>query len=244
MARRILAVDGDEEVRDLIVSGLAGEGYEVVPAGSGEQALTLARDGRPDLICLEVLLPGIDGFETVRRLLADPELRSIPFIFLTGKTGLKDRVEGLRLGAHAYLVKPFAFPELFATVGGVLQRAPGSESGGEPPPTPVGLGLMGSLGAISISGVIQALEGEGQTGVLRIVSGIKWGQLAFHRGKIVAAAAGSLTGEEAITELVGWDSGTYAFRAEAVEARPPIAESAVSVLMRALKHHDERGAAH
>jgi CheY-like chemotaxis protein len=238
MARRILAVDGDEEVRDLIVSGLAGEGYEVCPAASGEDALHLARRERPDLICLEVALPGIDGFETIRRLLADPDLRGIPFVFLSGKTGLKERVEGLRLGAHAYLAKPFAFPELFATVGGILQRTPGAESA----PAPTGLGLMGSLGAISITGVIQALEGERQTGVLRIVSGIRWGQLAFHEGKIVAAAAGNASGEEAITELVGWDSGTYAFRAEAVEAGTPLAESAVSVLMRALKRHDERQA--
>jgi len=242
MARKILAIDGDDEVRDLIVSGLAGEGYEVLPAASGEEALAIAREQRPDLVCLEVALPGIDGFETVRRMLADPDLRGTPFLFLTGKTGLKERVEGLRLGAHAYLGKPFAFPELFATVSGILQRAPGPETEGAPAPS-AGLGLMGSLGAISISGVIQALEGERQTGVLRIVSGIRWGQLAFHQGKIVGAAAGNVSGEEAIAELVGWETGTYAFRAEAVEARPPLADSAVSVLMRALKRHDERRAA-
>jgi len=240
MAHRILAVDGDEEVRDLIVSGLEGEGYEVLPATTGEEALKLAREQRPDLLCLEVSLPGFDGFETVRQLLADPELRSIPFLFLTRKTGLRERVEGLRLGAHAYLAKPFAFPELFATVSGILQRAPVAEADAAAPPASMGLGLMGSLGAIGIASVIQALESERQTGVLRVVSGIKWGQLAFHEGKIVAAAAGNLIGEDAIAELVGWDSGTYAFRAETVEARPPIADSAVSVLMRALQRHDER----
>jgi hypothetical protein len=102
---------------------------------------------------------------------------------------------------------------------------------------------MGSLGAISLAAVIQAIEGEMQTGVLRIVSGIRWGQLVFHRGKIISATAGSLAAEDAIIELVGWDTGTYAFRTEAVEARPPLAESATSVLMRALQHHDERRAA-
>ncbi|MBM3497205.1 MAG: response regulator [Armatimonadetes bacterium] len=239
MARKILAVDGDDEVRDLIVSGLAGEGYDVLPAASGEEALALARERKPDLVCLEVALPGIDGFETVRRLLADPELRHTPFLFLTAKTGLKERVEGLRLGAHAYLGKPFAFPELFATVSGILERITGAEAASS---VSAGLGLMGSLGAISIAGVIQALEAERQTGVLRIVSGIRWGQLAFHEGKIVGAVAGNATGEEAIAELVGWETGTYAFRAEAVEAKPPLAESAVSVLMRALKRHDERRA--
>jgi len=244
MPRRILVVDGDQDVRDLIVSGLAGEGYEILPAASGEEGLSVAESERPDLICLEVALPGIDGFETARLLCDDPELRQIPIIFLTGRTGLKDRVEGLRLGAHAYLAKPFAFPELFATVGGILQRAPASAADpGHGPPASSSVGLIGSLGAISIAVVIQALESEMQTGVLRVVSGIRWGQLAFHRGKLVAAAALSLTGEEAIIELIGWDSGTYAFRAEAVEPRPPIAETATTLLMRALQHHDERRAA-
>jgi len=238
-------VDGDRDVRDLIVSGLVGEGYEVLAAADGDRGLAVARAEGPDLICLEVALPGTDGFELARRLRSDPTLQTIPFIFLTSRTGLKDRVEGLRLGAHAYMAKPFAFPELFAAVGGILQRVPASDAaqGGVAPSTAAALGLMGSLGAISLAAVIQAIEGEMQTGVLRVVSGIKWGQLAFHRGKIISAAAGSLTAEDAVVELVGWDTGTYAFRTEAVEAKPPLAESATSVLMRALQHHDERRAA-
>ncbi|MBM3472089.1 MAG: response regulator [Armatimonadetes bacterium] len=245
MAHKILVVDGDRDVRDLIVSGLVGEGYEVPAAADGEQGLALARAERPDLICLEVALPKLDGFQLASRLRSDPTLQSIPFIFLTGRHGLKDRVEGLRLGAHAYMAKPFAFPELFAAVSGILQRLPASDAppGSTALPASTGLGLMGSLGAISLAAVIQAIEGEMQTGVLRIVSGIKWGQLAFHRGKIISATAGSLTAEDAVVELVGWDTGTYAFRTEAVEARPPLAESATSVLMRALQHHDERRAA-
>jgi CheY-like chemotaxis protein len=242
MARRILVVDGDQDVRDLIVSGLTGEGYEVLAVPSGEVCLSVAPTERPDLISLEGALPGIDGFETARRLLADPRTRELPIIFLTSRASLRDRVEGLRLGAHAYLTKPFAFPELFATVAGVLQRAAtgGTHEAEGAPPISTGLGLMGSLGAISISTVIQAIEGEMQTGVLRVVSGTKWGQLVFCGGKIIAAAAGNLTGEEAIVDLVGWDTGTYAFRAETVEPKPAIADSATSVLMRALRHHDER----
>jgi len=245
MARKILVVDGDRDVRDLIVSGLVGEGYEVVAAADAEQGLALARADSPDLICLEVALPGSDGFEFARRLRGDPKLRSIPFLFLTARHGLQDRVEGLRLGAHAYLAKPFAFPELFAAVSGILQRAPtaDADAGTAALPASTGLGLMGSLGAISLAGVIQAIEGEMQTGVLRIVSGIRWGQVTFHRGKITSATAGRLSAEDAIVELVGWDSGTYAFRTEAVEAQPPLAENSTSVLMRALQHHDERRAA-
>lgn len=240
MARKILVVDGDPDVRDLIVSGLAGEGYQVFSAGSGEEGVEIARTERPDLICLELALPGMDGLETVRCLRQDPRTEHIPFVFLTGRTNLKDRVEGLRAGAHAYLAKPFAFPELFATVAGILQRT--SATDGVPSSVSASLGLIGSLGAMSLTSLIQALEAERQTGVLRIVSGIRWGKIVFHEGKILSAIAGNLAGEEAVCELVGWNSGTYAFRAEPVEPGPPLAESATSVLMRALRVYDERKA--
>jgi len=238
-------VDADRDVRDLIVSGLTREGYHVAAAASGEECLAAAQAEAPDLICLEVALPDLDGFEVTRRLLAGPTTSSIPIVFVTSRAGLRDRVEGLRLGAHAYLTKPFAFPELFATLEGILQRKSAARPAdpGSAPPVSRGLGLMGSLGAISLASVIQAIEAELQTGVLRVVSGTRWGQLTFHHGKIIAAAAGGLADEEAIYELVAWDTGTYAFRAETVEPRAPIAASAASVLMRALQRHDERRAA-
>ena len=188
-------------------------------------------------------LPGIDGFETARRLVGDAATRAIPFLFLTGRKALPDRVEGLRLGAQAYLPKPFAFPELFATLDSILQRCAMPSGAAASVSASPGLGLMGSLGALSLSGVIQAIEGERQTGVLRLVSGFRWGQLAFYQGKIVSATAGSLTGEQAVIELIGWDKGTYTFRAEAVEPAPPLAASSTSLLIRALQHHDERRAA-
>ena len=194
-----------------------------------------------DIICLEVELPGMGGFDVVNRLRETPRTREVPVVFLTSRSGLQDRVEGLRLGAHAYLSKPFAFPELYATVEGILRRTPAMQAASHATPS-TGLGLMGSLGAISIASVIQAIEGEGQTGILSVVSGTRWGKVTFHRGRVVDAASNRASGEHAIYELVGWDSGTYAFRAQAVEQKPPLAENATSLLMRALQHQDERRA--
>jgi DNA-binding response OmpR family regulator len=243
MPRRIMVVDGDPDVRDLIAGGLKAAGYEVLPVRSGEECLAGAPTEQPDVVCLEIALPGTDGLETARRLLADPATGSIPIVFLTARKGLQDRLEGLRLGAHAYLTKPFAFPELLATLQNILQRSAAEDAGSAPAPVGQGLGLIGSLGALSLAAMIQALEGEQQTGVLRVVSGTRWGQLAFHQGKMVAAAAGPFMGEKAIVELIGWETGTYTFRAEIVEPGPPLAESATSILMRAMQHHDERRAA-
>ncbi len=240
MAARILVVEGDKNVLDLITSGLADDGYELVSVPSAEDALQVAKNDRVDLILLEVELPGMSGFDMVKQLRMDPAMQATPIIFLTGRTGLQDRVEGLRLGAHAYITKPFAFPELQATLDGVLQRAPApAQAQSSAPPA---LGVMGSLGAISITSVIQAIEGEVQTGVLSVVSGTRWGKMSFHKGKIMDAASNNAKGEEAIYEFVGWDSGTYAFRAQAVEAKEPLAESATSILMRAVQHQDERQA--
>ena len=240
MPGRILVIEGDANVRDLIVGGLTEEGYEVLSVATGEEGVILAADRGVDFICLEVELEGIDGFETVTRFRANAATRSTPFIFVTSRAGLQDRVEGLRMGAQAYITKPFAFGELYATLEGLLQRAPDPEPAVPGVVAPAALGLMGSLGAMSITSVIQALEGEAQTGTLNVVSGTRWGRLTFNAGKIVEAASNQSRGEEAIYELFAWTSGTYAFRAQPVEATEPLAESAMSVLMRAAQHHDEK----
>jgi len=233
MAARILLVEPDSDVRDLIVAALAGQGHEVVVAPSGEDCLRLAQSEHIDLICLEVLLAGMDGFDTAQQLLGNPATRDIPFIFLTERKSLHDRVQGLRLGAHAYLTKPFAFPELFATLENVLRRTQQRLAA-------IGVvGLMGSLSDVGIGAVLQAIEHEQRTGVLNITSGEKWGRVTFSAGKIVGAEAGRAQNVPAIFELVRWHSGSYAFRAQAVPPAPPLAESCTSILVRAYQEYDE-----
>jgi len=233
---RVLLVEQDSDVRDLIVDALAGQGYEVVVAPSGEDGLRLAQSEHIDVICLEVLLPGMDGFDTAQQLLTNRTTRDIPFIFLTDRKSLHDRVRGLRLGAHAYLTKPFAFPELFATLENVLHRTQQRLSA-------LGVvGLMGSLSEVGIGSVLQAIEHEQRTGVLNIASGEKWGRVTFSRGKIVAAEAGKAQGVPAICQLVRWHSGSYAFRPQPVPPAPPLADSCASILVRAYQEYDEQRA--
>ncbi len=116
---RILVVDDDPEIVSVVRRGLAYEGYTVDTAGDGAEALARARDREPDLIILDIMMPGIDGIEVAKRL---REGGDVPILMLTAKGTVADKVTGLESGADDYLVKPFAFDELLARVKALLRR--------------------------------------------------------------------------------------------------------------------------
>src|ERR1700674_4415078 len=118
-ARRILVVDDDPMVATTVQRVLRPEGYEVEVALGGAAALEQARAHRPDLVVLDLMMPGIDGLEVCRQLRADTNL---PILMLTARGGTADRVRGLDTGADDYLVKPFAYAELLARVRALLRR--------------------------------------------------------------------------------------------------------------------------
>lgn len=116
---RILVVDDDPEILSLLRRGLAYEGYTVDTAADGTEALAKARDKEPDLVILDIMMPGIDGIEVSKRL---RQASDVPVLMLTAKGTVADRVAGLESGADDYLVKPFAFDELLARVKALLRR--------------------------------------------------------------------------------------------------------------------------
>ena len=116
---RILLVEDDEEIAEPLLFGLRKEGCEVLHAADGSQGLALARSAQPDLILLDVMLPGIDGFRLCRLL---REESAVPIIMLTARGQELDRVMGLEIGADDYVVKPFSFRELLARVRATLRR--------------------------------------------------------------------------------------------------------------------------
>ena len=126
-APRILVVDDDDKIRSVVRRGLVYEGYRVVEAGTGEEGLEKAREHLPDLVILDVMLPGIHGLEVCRRLRAGGG--ELAILMLTARDEVRDRVEGLETGADDYLVKPFSFEELLARVHALLRRrtAPSGE---------------------------------------------------------------------------------------------------------------------
>ena len=122
MAQRVLIVEDEPDIRDLLLFHLAREGYQVGQCRSGPEALRLARASPPDLLLLDLMLPDMDGLEVCRRLRQDPATQGLPIVMLTARGDEVDRVLGLELGADDYVVKPFSPRELIARIRAVLRR--------------------------------------------------------------------------------------------------------------------------
>ena len=120
---RILVVDDEEDVLELVRYNLDRNGYQTEIASSGEEALSKARKSLPDLIILDLMLPGIDGLEVCKKLKSDGKTEQIPVIMLTAKGDESDIVTGLELGAEDYVTKPFSPKILIARVRRILHRA-------------------------------------------------------------------------------------------------------------------------
>ncbi len=118
---RILVVEDEEKIVQTLRRGLIYEGYKVDVAMDGPAALERARDNPPDLVILDLMLPGLDGLEVCRRLRAASA--DLPILMLTARDAVNDRVEGLDAGADDYLVKPFDFVELLARIRALFRRA-------------------------------------------------------------------------------------------------------------------------
>lgn len=132
MARqKVLIVEDEADIRELLEYSLTREGLEVLTAGEGTAALSLVRRKLPDLILLDLMLPGLDGLEICRRLKADDATRGIPVIMVTAKGDEADVVLGLGLGADDYIAKPFSPKELVARVQAVLRRIRSAPSASE-----------------------------------------------------------------------------------------------------------------
>jgi len=122
LKERILIVDDEEDILELIRYNLELEGYDVICAGNGEQCLELADRHSPDLIVLDLMMPGIDGLDVCKNLKNNSELKPIPIIMLTAKSSESDIVIGLELGADDYIVKPFSPRVLVARIKSHLRR--------------------------------------------------------------------------------------------------------------------------
>ena len=122
MAKQILVVDDDPSLLLAVSETLRAEGYEVVTARRGAEAMVRVAEAMPDLIISDIRMPGMDGYALVRNLRASPRTRLIPIIFLTAKDETADRIEGFRTGVDAYLTKPFESEELIAIVLSILDR--------------------------------------------------------------------------------------------------------------------------
>src|SRR3989304_2900149 len=119
---RVLVVEDEEDIQELVNYVLSKEGFHVTGVRSGEEAMRKLRAGPPDLVVLDLMLPGLDGLEVCRLMRADAGLKSVPVVMLTAKGEEADIVAGLELGADDYLTKPFSPRVLLARIRAVLRR--------------------------------------------------------------------------------------------------------------------------
>ena len=122
----VLVADDEQRITKLVSMALTDEGFRVITASGGEEALAKAEEVRPDIVLLDIVMPDLDGIEVMRQL---RERRSVPVILLTAKGSATDKAKGLDLGADDYIAKPFHLDELAARVRAVLRRASGVAAG-------------------------------------------------------------------------------------------------------------------
>jgi two-component system alkaline phosphatase synthesis response regulator PhoP len=119
---RVLVIDDEAPIRLLCRVNLEAEGMDVLEAGDGKTGLDLARDEQPDVVLLDVMMPGLDGWRVAEELLEDDRTRGIPIIFLTARAEFRDRARGLDIGGVDYVTKPFNPLDLAQLVTGLLDR--------------------------------------------------------------------------------------------------------------------------
>ncbi len=122
MKKKVLVVDDEKDIVDLIAYNLEKEGFATIKAYDGETALELARTKRPDLVILDLMLPGVRGLDVCRFIRKKPETETLPIIMLTARSDQTDKILGLEIGADDYITKPFNVRELIARVRAVLRR--------------------------------------------------------------------------------------------------------------------------
>jgi len=132
MKEKILVVDDEKDILELIDYNLSKNGYRVKTVATGEEALELIKENEYDLIILDLMLPGVDGFDLCRIIKADKQKASIPIVMVTAKSEEADKVAGLEIGADHYVTKPFSPRELLAIVKATLRRRPDKEESEKP----------------------------------------------------------------------------------------------------------------
>ncbi len=177
VAERVLVVDDEPDIVALVAYHLAKAGYRVSTAGTGAEGLAQARADRPALIVLDLMLPGMSGFEVLQQLRADEATREIAVLMLTARREEQDRIQGLSLGADDYLTKPFSPQELVLRVQAILRRLA----------TPVAApGDLLAVGPIQIDRAAHRVQLDGQEIELTPTEFKLLATLAERRGRVQA----------------------------------------------------------
>lgn len=226
---RALLVEPNTELRSIFCDYLKRSGLEIVDAIDAGSALETARRDRPDIIATEDELPGgASGRELVRALRAEPDLKSIPVLILSGTITPEERLDALTSGADDYLLKPFTMRELFYRCERLIAYYRRNEPGE----------LSGDLARFKSTDILQMLEANQATGVLHI-DGDNNGEIHLLDGYICGCFCDEYKGEEAAYRLIPVRNGRFHFVRSNIRSNIQSVRSTTEFMMEALRRHDE-----
>ena len=240
MSYRILIVEDEPGMIELLTVALEDEGYVISIANNGQQGLKKVNEENPDLIISDVMMPDMNGYDFCAQLRANPKTAAIPFIFLTAKKDVSDRVRGLNLGADDYISKPFHVVEVVARIKTLMQRVQRSRQSAPQAPAPeTESAFSGDLEKINIGEVVQTIALTRKTGCLIVTNTSRRGEVYFHEGMVMYADVDRKKGEDAVYRLLSWKNGQFKFDVGAVAKTKNVQKSAEGLLMEGMRRLDE-----
>ena len=235
--RRLLLVDGDPKSLRVLEVSLKKAGFEVVTATQGNEALGALQAALPDLIISDTDLDGMDGFDLCRQIKAKPEWAKIPFLFVSGRKSIEDKIRGLELGVDDYLTKPIYIKEIGIRVRTALQRAERErlESRREGRTK-----FAGDLSDIGVVDLVQTIDLNRKSGIIHIVNRDgRRGAVFFREGRVIDAEVGRLSGAEAMYRLFSWSEGRFEVEFKPIRRRDVIDLPSAALLMEGMRRLDE-----
>lgn len=227
---RILIVDDEDNIRHLLRLAFEEE-FEVVEATDGMDAFEKAVREKPDIILSDIMMPRLDGYGLYRKVRSRPETSSVPFVFLSAKKEVDERVAGLEMGADDYITKPFSVKELKAKIRSLTKKIRDLDERGS---------LEGLLKEVDLVDVIQLIEMSRKTGMLLIESSMGPGTIYFDKGSPVFAQTENWSGIEAFNTMLTIKEGRFRLDQRSVTVEANIQHSGgQELLMEGVRLADE-----
>ena len=230
-------MDGDLKSLRVLEVSLKKAGFEVATATQGSEALGALQAALPDLIISDTDLDGMDGFDLCRQIKAKPEWAKIPFLFVSGRKSIEDKIRGLELGVEDYLTKPIYIKEIGIRVRTALQRAERErlESRREGRTK-----FAGDLADIGVVDLVQTIDLNRKSGIVHIVNRDgRRGAIFFREGRVIDAEVGRRSGTEAMYRLFSWSDGRFEVEFKPIRRRDVIDLPSAALLMEGMRRLDE-----
>jgi CheY-like chemotaxis protein len=234
---RLLLVDGDPKSLRVLDVSLKKSGFEVMTATSGGEALRLLEANQPDLIISDTDLDEMDGFQLCSKIKARPDWAKIPFLFISGRKSIEDKIRGLELGVDDYLTKPIYIREIGIRVRTALQRAERErmESRREGRTR-----FAGDLSDVGVVDLVQTIELNRKSGIIHVANRDgRRGSIFFRDGKVIDAEVGRLSGANAVYRLFTWSEGQFAVEFKQIRRHDVIDTAMAPLLMEGMRRLDE-----